>query len=187
MFIDNRPEYIACWLGLSRIGVIASLVNINLRQESLKHALEILPHKAIIFEDAIAREPINHVIGMGYQPSGDLYVLKKISGLGSSSGGSDSELYTKAIDLEKELEKVTPTPVLEASKINFDDPLYYSFTSGTTGFPKAAIIKHSRFFLAGLSAVHVMRVKHSDVQYTPLPLYHTTAGMLGKKIVKYFL
>jgi len=37
----------------------------------------------------------------------------------------------------------------------------------------------SRFLFAGLSTILVIGVEHSDIQYTPLPLYHTTAGMLG--------
>lgn len=170
--MDNRPEYIATWLGLSKIGAIASLININLREDSLKHALEILPHKGLIYEDDIGREALRQVISLGHKP-GDLYCAK--------INTVTKMPLPNSIDLDAELKKVSPQ-LDESSKrdqINFDDPLYYSFTSGTTGFPKAAIIKHSRFLLAGLSTVYVIRVKHSDIQYSPLPLYHTTAGMLG--------
>ncbi|ODN04513.1 Long-chain fatty acid transport protein 4, partial [Orchesella cincta] len=171
--MENRPEYVATWLGLSKIGVIPSLININLREESLKHALELLPHKGIIYEEQLASDALKEAINLGYKPLQLFCALK-------TSTSSNITRLVNSIDLESELKKVSPK--FESDKherINFDDPLYYSFTSGTTGFPKAAIIKHSRFLFAGLSPIHIMGVKHSDIQYTPLPLYHTTAGMLG--------
>ncbi|CAL8071952.1 unnamed protein product [Orchesella dallaii] len=171
--MENRPEYVAIWLGLSKIGVITSLININLRQESLKHALEILPHKGIIYEEKTASDALKEVMALGFKP------LKLFCALKSTTDPTITR-QENFIDLESELKKTSSKFDPEKhDRINFDDPLYYSFTSGTTGFPKAAIIKHSRFLFAGMSSIYVMGVKHSDIQYTPLPLYHTTAGMLG--------
>ncbi|CAA9999530.1 unnamed protein product [Nesidiocoris tenuis] len=45
----NSPEYVGLWLGLSRLGVIASLINVNVRGHSLKHCITACNCKAIIF------------------------------------------------------------------------------------------------------------------------------------------
>ena len=37
LFMENKPEYIGIWLGLSKLGVITALINTNLRTHSLKH------------------------------------------------------------------------------------------------------------------------------------------------------
>ena len=37
LFMENKPEYIGIWLGLSKLGVISALINTNLRTQSLKH------------------------------------------------------------------------------------------------------------------------------------------------------
>jgi acyl-coenzyme A synthetase/AMP-(fatty) acid ligase len=60
---------------------------------------------------------------------------------GHSPGAS---LLRNATDLDF-LSRLAPTsdPV-PSSPINFTDKLLYIFTSGTTGLPKAAVIKHSR-------------------------------------------
>lgn len=49
IFMDNRPEYICFWLGLSKIGVVAALVNYNLRNQPLAHSISAADAKGIIF------------------------------------------------------------------------------------------------------------------------------------------
>ena len=50
--MDNRPEYVAIWLGLSKIGAISALINYNLRKDSLLHCIQVSNSKAVI---AVAR------------------------------------------------------------------------------------------------------------------------------------
>ena len=54
LFMENRPEYVCLWLGLSKIGVIVALVNTNLRQESLIHSARVANAKAIIYGTELA-------------------------------------------------------------------------------------------------------------------------------------
>lgn len=49
LFMENRPEYVATWLGLAKIGVIPALINYNLSQDSLLHTVEIADCRAIIY------------------------------------------------------------------------------------------------------------------------------------------
>ena len=51
LFMENRPEYVAFWLGLSKLGVVTSLVNYNLRRESLEHCIKVAGAKGIIFSE----------------------------------------------------------------------------------------------------------------------------------------
>ena len=48
-FMENRPEYIATWLGLAKIGVTPALINYNLKQQSLVHTIQVSNCKAIIY------------------------------------------------------------------------------------------------------------------------------------------
>lgn len=54
LFMDNRPEFVATWLGLSKIGVIVPLINTNQRQASLIHSIEIAKCQALIFGETLA-------------------------------------------------------------------------------------------------------------------------------------
>ena len=49
LFMENRPEYVATWLGLAKIGVIPALINYNLSEDSLLHTVEIADCCAIIY------------------------------------------------------------------------------------------------------------------------------------------
>ena len=61
----------------------------------------------------------------------------------------------------------------------FSDPLYYIFTSGTTGLPKAAKIPHLRFYAAGIAFKYLYGLRETDKIYIPLPIYHSNGGMVG--------
>ena len=46
--MENRPEYVATWLGLAKIGVVTALINHNQRLQALIHAVQIANSKALI-------------------------------------------------------------------------------------------------------------------------------------------
>lgn len=49
LMMPNKPEFVATWLGLGKIGVITALVNTNLRLQVFTHCLNIANVKAIIY------------------------------------------------------------------------------------------------------------------------------------------
>lgn len=54
LFLENRPEYICFWLGLSKLGIITPLINYNLRQNPLLHSIKASGCQAIIFSSDLA-------------------------------------------------------------------------------------------------------------------------------------
>lgn len=48
--------------------------------------------------------------------------------------------------LDSLLNQSNPTPPPQIDNVDIKDKLIYIYTSGTTGLPKAAVIKHSRYF-----------------------------------------
>lgn len=47
--MDNKPEYVGLWLGLSKLGVITALINTNLKSQQLMHTLENAKPKLVIY------------------------------------------------------------------------------------------------------------------------------------------
>lgn len=49
LLLENRPEFVAIWLGLSKLGIVTSLININLRKTSLLHSINVANCQALIY------------------------------------------------------------------------------------------------------------------------------------------
>ncbi len=66
------------------------------------------------------------------------------------------------------------------AKVEPADPLQIQYTSGTTGFPKGAVIHHKGLFNNGRFVADRARVSHDSVIANFMPLFHTAGcGMNG--------
>src|SRR5437773_7732628 len=48
LVMHNCPDYLAAWLGITRTGAIAALVNTNLVGDSLTHAIKVAAPKCVV-------------------------------------------------------------------------------------------------------------------------------------------
>ena len=46
--MPNRPEYLAIWLGITRVGGVVALLNTNLAGQSLAHCINIAAPRHLI-------------------------------------------------------------------------------------------------------------------------------------------
>merc|ERR1712241_1143464 len=97
---------------------------------------------------------------------------------------------SKIVCLDKMLEKSrdTPIPTSIQNQLNFTDKMLYIYTSGTTGLPKAAVVKHSRFYFycCGMYYISNMGSINDPVFCDPLPLYHSAGGIVGIGLMMVF-
>jgi fatty-acyl-CoA synthase len=59
------------------------------------------------------------------------------------------------------------------------DVFLYVYTSGTTGYPKPAIVRHLRFTMGGISLSQMLGLEPGETVYAPLPLYHGESLFVG--------
>lgn len=168
IFLENRVELIALWLGLSKLGVIVPLINTNLRKISLLHSINVSKCQGLIYGPDFTDAVLDIISSVDSKLA--LYRL------GNLPDSKPSKLDDK--DLAAILAEVPPTPPNIQDKGCFNDKLLYIFTSGTTGLPKAAVITNSRYMFIALGIYIMGKFKSSDVIYTPLPLYHTAGGIM---------
>lgn len=172
LFMENRPEFVCTWLGLSKIGVIIPLINTNLRVNALIHSITVADCKALIYSESLrtAVEEVQSILPdelILYQYSDSINTFK----VDSSS---------KVKDLTKIMEICSPDyHTIKDNTYRHHNKLLYIYTSGTTGLPKAAVISHSRYIFIAGGIRHVASFTAEDIFYTPLPLYHTAGGVMS--------
>ncbi|XP_021952369.2 long-chain fatty acid transport protein 4 [Folsomia candida] len=204
LMMSNRPEFVCLWLGLSRIGVITSWINVNLKQDSLIHCLKIGNTRAAIIGEEFFKDisaiyptttnflPDNFVWFMfnklkpssktNKKPISPRIIKTTPKNLNEISQLEDNTTPTNKfcpIHLLPELVEICYKKPSYKKKVHFDDVLCYVFTSGTTGLAKAALMTHSRMIAMVYGPNYMIGLQSEDILYTPLPLYHVQGGICG--------
>jgi fatty-acyl-CoA synthase len=163
LFMANRPDYLAVWYGLSKVGVATALINNNLVGEPLAHCLNISGASQVI-ADTEGAAPIE-AIRTSLQRPATVWVL--------------GEAHGEQRDLANALKSCS---ALRPGRTAREDILagetaLYIYTSGTTGPPKAARVTHVRaqLYMRGFAAA--TNARESDRVYITLPMYHATGGL----------
>nr|CAD7602800.1 unnamed protein product [Timema genevievae] len=169
LMMENRPEFVCLWLGLSKLGVIVPLINYNLRQHPLIHSITVARSQALIFGSELLSD-IRDVSGSLHNNLA-LYCW-------SPDKINQSTLH-EVKNLSELLVDASTTPPVLTDTLGYHDRLMYIYTSGTTGLPKAAVITNSRFVFVSAGIGRVLGFRSSDRVYTPLPLYHTAGGAMA--------
>jgi fatty-acyl-CoA synthase len=165
LLMPNCPDYMAIWLGLTRVGVTVALLNTHLRGEVLAHSIRIVAPRCVIFSAALSdalREARAHVdasIQCWSHGPGDVDCPRLDQAIARLPGESLTQT-----DL--------PAPSLE-------DRALYIYTSGTTGPPKAANVSHFRLMQWSHWFAGMLDTKPSDCMYDCLPLYHSVGGVVA--------
>lgn len=172
LVMQNHPRYFWTWLGAAKIGVTSALINYNLKDDALLHALKLSEAKVVFFDDEFSesvKEISQEYLSFASQTV-TFYHCEENGTFGSS--------------ITKEISNISGEP-LESNKlasnrgVKFTDPILLVYTSGTTGPSKAVRIPHLRFNASGILFALLWKVTSSDRVYTPLPLYHFAGGVLG--------
>jgi fatty-acyl-CoA synthase len=165
LMMPNRPEYMAVWLGLTRVGVVVALINTQLRGLSLAHCIDIVAPKHVIVAADYAAELQSAATQLMTGP--------KIWAHGVGDGA-----YERIDDAMEQFAGDSLTPA-ERRVVTIADRALLIYTSGTTGLPKAANISHRRllqwsFWFAGL-----INTQPADRMYNCLPMFHSVGGVVA--------
>jgi fatty-acyl-CoA synthase len=163
LFMENRPEYVSFWYGLTKIGVVVGLINHNLTDKALAHCVNIAEAKLII----TGAEQDEHIQSAEGLFEGEPKVW--------SYGGQEGE------DLKAALNGASGARPDRSHRehLRGKDLCLYVYTSGTTGLPKAAKLTQTRTQGMMRSFIAPCNITARDRVYITLPLYHGTGGICG--------
>jgi len=167
VFVENRSQYMFIILALGKLGVVSSLINTNLREKPLIHSMRHTPGKLYIIGEELIKafEDIKSRLDLSKEQKEKLFFLPDKGEMTTPKG---------YINLKEQIKDSSTKNPPTTSEIIMDDPFVYIFTSGTTGLPKAAILKH-RSILTAMSwwGAMVVGMETNDIIYVTTPLFHS--------------
>ncbi|XP_075620783.1 long-chain fatty acid transport protein 2 isoform X2 [Balearica regulorum gibbericeps] len=167
LFMDNRPAYVWVWLGCAKLGCAMACLNSNIRAASLLRCFQSSAATVLLAAPEL-KESVEEILPFLKKENVKVYYLSK------TSATEGVESFLDKVDAASD----EPTPLSWRSDITFKTPAMYIYTSGTTGLPKAAVINHERIMLA-CGLFDAGNVTSEDIVYTALPLYHSSALLIG--------
>jgi fatty-acyl-CoA synthase len=163
LFMANAPEYLAIWLGITRVGGIVALVNANLADDALLRAIALVKPK--------------HAIAGGGLAGALAAIAPRLTGVRCWTYGAANEQLPR---LDEEVARLSGDPLPAATRSpRISDPALYIYTSGTTGLSKAAHVSHERIMQWSHWFAGMMDTKPGDRMYDCLPMYHGLGGVVA--------
>jgi fatty-acyl-CoA synthase len=186
IWATNWPKWILLQFATARVGAVMVLINPAYRTSELSYVLDQSDAVALFVLDAFRGSDyfamVNQVVPelAGSRP-GELQAAEfprlrhvvslsptQTAGMWSWTAFSHlGETITNA-DLKDRESQLSPT-----------DPLNVQYTSGTTGFPKGAMLTHRNLLLNAFYVGVCQKFSESDRICIPVPFYHCFGCVLG--------
>lgn len=163
LMMENSPTLLMAQAAVAKVGAIGALINTHLSGASLTHVL-CASQARQVFVDAACLPRIAAV--------------PETASLTVWSQGKAAMLPPHVEPLDAALGAATLAEP-HSPDVRGRDIFLYVYTSGTTGYPKPAIVRHSRYAMAGIALSGLLGIDSDDVIYAPLPLYHGESNFVG--------
>src|ERR1700676_1786699 len=163
LFMPGRPDYIAAWLGITKVGGVVALINTKLVGPSLSHCINVAAADHVILGRdlaAVFEEAAPH--------------LKRVPKIWLH--GSADEAGIEAVLDRLDGDPLTPN---ERRGVTINDRALLIYTSGTTGLPKAASVSHRRILNWGGWFAGLTDASPQDRLFDCLPLFHSVGGVVA--------
>jgi fatty-acyl-CoA synthase len=161
LLMPNCPDYLACWLGISKIGGVVALINTKLIGRSLAHCINVAAPSHVIVADQYLE---------AFESARQHLKLAPKVWAPAAAGGADLAAALDAAD-------TGPLNCSDRGDVTIDDRALLIYTSGTTGLPKAANISHRRILNWGSWFSGLSDASADDRLYDCLPLFHSVGGV----------
>ncbi|XP_037121719.1 long-chain fatty acid transport protein 6 isoform X1 [Syngnathus acus] len=165
LLMYNHPDFVCVWLGLSKLGCEVAFLNTNIKAKSLLRCIESCGAKTL-------------VVGRGL----DHLVEPVLPDLQKDNISvcvmHHSPISEGLISLLNKVENMSTGNKSGPPNVNIMSNFLFIFTSGTTGFPKAARVGHLKAIMS-MAFFQMCGATSDDIVYITLPLYHMSASLLG--------
>jgi fatty-acyl-CoA synthase len=168
LLMPSRPEFLAAWLGISKVGGVVALINTKLVGLSLSHCINVANADHVILAEDLADVFETATPHLTRAPKVWVH------------GGGLNQADTRT-NIDAALEQMDGGALTtdERRNVAISDRALLIYTSGTTGLPKAASISHRRILNWGGWFAGLTDATPEDRLYDCLPLFHSVGGIVA--------
>jgi long-chain acyl-CoA synthetase len=187
LFLSNCPQYLVAHFGIQKIGAIVCPSGPLNKEHELAYQVGDLKARVIVAASSLLpvvekvrpQSTLEHVFAVHYadllpaSPAFDLpaeLVAARTTPREVPPGCEDFLAVTRS--------DARPQPVA----IDLDDVALMTYTSGTTGLPKGAMLSYGNALFKTTAAADCNGVKPDDVVLSVAPLYHIAGMLMGVNI-----
>lgn len=163
----NKPLFLFLLLSLWNIGAVPALLNYNTLGNPLVHSLKIA-HVGKVFIEPQASGPIRESEKLIKEAMPDIEL-----------NYLEEERLMEVLSNPKSHEFLQSDDIRSPKGLTDYKPALFIYTSGTTGLPKSAIMSWRKAVFACNLFSHVFHMSKESTVLTAMPLFHSTAAMLG--------
>lgn len=154
LLLLDSPEFVASFFGAIKMGAVPIPTNTILKSKDYLYLLNDSRAKVAVVSEAL--------VGLIEEIREELRFLKHLVVVGTAGPGQLSymELVSSASD------------ELPAADTHKDEPAFWLYSSGSTGFPKGAVhLHHDMIISADLYAKQILNINENDICYSVAKLF----------------
>jgi len=163
MFLSNSIDFVEAWLGLGHAGMVAVMINTELRGDFLLHQLKDSGVKFIVVDEELL-PVLREVLPLADQ-------LRTVVVVGT---GTLPTIEGCSLVAWEDRGQATP---YSGPAPNASDTACIMYTSGTSGPSKGVLMPHAHCTLYGIGTIKCLQLAPGDSYYICLPLFHAN-GLL---------
>ena len=164
----NSPMFVWLWFGLWSIGAKPAFINYNLTGRPLVHCVSVSTSRLLLVDEEVRANVTQEIIEELSSPS-----------FRDGKGSVNVVFLTPSILAPIDTLQPLREPDSARAGPKMHDMSILIYTSGTTGLPKPGVVSWMKAGLGGFFISRWMAIKPTDRFYTCMPLYHTSAAVLG--------
>ncbi|NNC86721.1 MAG: AMP-binding protein [Bacteroidia bacterium] len=188
----NIPEWLLTQLATAKIGAVLVTINPEWKQEEIKYALAQSDTNYLVMIPGFEKKSKSKTHYYDYlsiiknlcpefskntpNPTCNAFPKLKQVILVSDKEEPDMLLWSNFIARAKSISDNDLKNT--ADKVHANDTAMIQYTSGTTGFPKGAMLSHFNIVNNALAAIEHMQVNEQDKICGPVPYYHCFGSIL---------
>jgi long-chain acyl-CoA synthetase len=153
---ENLPEYVECYYGVPDAGMALNFLNYRLHPKEWAWILNNAEAKILIVQEKFLEAIEGHL--------GDVPTIEHVIVIGKGSAKYPS--YEDVVG--------AASPNRSPLAVDEDSTAWLLYTSGTTGFPKGAMLTHRNLMVAALNSVIEYEAQPDERNLIAFPLCHVS-------------